>query len=45
MRKPCPKEFLADVIAMAQKGCQSAAQVARTFGVSESCPPGSDRRP
>jgi transposase len=35
--KPFPKEFRADVIAVARRGDQSIAQVARSFGVSESC--------
>ncbi len=37
MPKPFPKEFRRDVIAVARKGDQSVAQVARSFGVSESC--------
>ena len=37
MPKPFPKEFRADVIAVARKGDQSIARVARSFGVSESC--------
>jgi transposase-like protein len=37
MPKPFPKEFRADVIAVARQGDQSMAQVARSFGVSESC--------
>ena len=37
MPKPFPKEFRADVIAVARRGDQSVAQVARSFGVSESC--------
>ncbi len=37
MPKPFPKEFRADVIAVARKGDQSIAQVARSFGISESC--------
>jgi len=37
MPKPFPQEFRADVIAVARKGDQSVAQVARSFGVSESC--------
>ncbi len=37
MPKPFPKEFRADVIAVARRGDQSIAQVARSFGVSESC--------
>ena len=32
-----PKEFRRDVIAVARQGDQSIAQVARSFGVSESC--------
>jgi transposase-like protein len=35
--KPFPKEFRADVIAVARQGDQSIAQVARSFGISESC--------
>jgi transposase-like protein len=35
--KPFPKEFRRDVIAVARQGDQSIAQVARNFGVSESC--------
>ena len=37
MPKPFPKEFRRDVIAVARQGDQSIAQVARNFGVSESC--------
>ena len=37
MPKPFPKEFWRDVIAVARQGNQSIAQVARSFGVSESC--------
>ena len=37
MPKPLPKEFRADVIAVARQGDQSIAQVARSFGISESC--------
>jgi transposase-like protein len=37
MPTPYPKEFRRDVIAVARKGDQSVAQVARSFGVSESC--------
>ena len=37
MPKPFPKEFRADVIAVARQGDQSMAQVARSFGISESC--------
>jgi transposase-like protein len=35
---PYPKEFSDDVIAVARKGDQSIAQVAKSFGISESCP-------
>jgi transposase-like protein len=35
--KPFPKEFRRDVIAVARQGDQSRAQVARSFGISESC--------
>jgi transposase len=35
--KPFPAEFRRDVIAVARKGEASVAQVARDFGVSESC--------
>jgi transposase len=34
---PYPKEFRRDVIAVARQGGQSIAQVARSFGISESC--------
>ena len=37
MPKPFPAEFRRDVIAVARKGEASIAQVARDFGVSESC--------
>jgi transposase-like protein len=37
MPTPYPKEFRRDVIAVARRGDQSIAQVARSFGVSESC--------
>ena len=37
MPTPYPKEFRRDVIAVARKGDQSIAQVARSFGISESC--------
>ena len=36
MPKPFPKEFRRDVIAVARQSDQSIAQVARSFGVSES---------
>jgi transposase len=35
--KPFPREFRRDVIAVARQGNQSIAQVARNFGISESC--------
>jgi transposase len=34
---PYPKEFRRDVVAVARQGAQSRAQVARAFGISESC--------
>jgi transposase len=34
---PYPKEFRRDVVAIARQGDQSRAQVARSFGISESC--------
>ncbi|MCW2611978.1 MAG: transposase, partial [Cryptosporangiaceae bacterium] len=37
MPTPYPKEFGRDVIAVARQGDQSVAQVARSFGISESC--------
>ncbi len=37
MPNPYPKEFRRDVIAVARQGDQSVAQVARSFGISESC--------
>ena len=37
MPKPFPAEFRRDVIAVARKSEASIAQVARDFGVSESC--------
>ena len=37
MPKPFPTEFRRDVIAVARQGDQSIAQVARSFGISESC--------
>lgn len=36
MPKPFPKEFRRDVVAVARQGDQSRAQVARSFGISES---------
>jgi len=35
--KPFPPEFRRDVIAVARKGEASISQVARYFGISESC--------
>jgi transposase len=35
--KPFPAEFRRDVIAVARKGEASVAQIARDFGISESC--------
>jgi len=35
--KPFPKEFRRDVIAVAREGDRSIAEVARSFGISESC--------
>jgi transposase len=35
--KPFPAEFHRDVIAVARKGEASIAQIARDFGISESC--------
>jgi transposase len=35
--KPFPKEFRRDVIAVARKGEAPISQVARDFGISESC--------
>ena len=37
MPTPYPKEFRRDVIAVARKGEQSIPQIARSFGISESC--------
>ena len=37
MPKPFPAEFRRDVIAVARKGETSVSQVARDFGISESC--------
>jgi transposase len=34
---PYPKEFRRDVVAVARKGELTIAQIARDFGVSESC--------
>jgi transposase len=35
--KPFPEEFRRDVIAVARQGDQSITQVAKSFGVSQSC--------
>jgi len=35
--KPYPAEFRRDVIAVARKGEASIAQIARDFGISETC--------
>ena len=37
MPTPYPREFRRDVIAVARQGRQPMAQVARSFGISESC--------
>ena len=37
MPKPFPADFRRDVIAVARKGEASVSQVARDFGISESC--------
>ena len=37
MPKPYPAEFRRDVIAVARKGEASVAQVAKDFGISETC--------
>lgn len=37
MPKPFPQEFRRDVIAVARQGDKSIAQVARSFGISQSC--------
>ena len=37
MPKPFPAEFYRDVIAVARKGEASVAQIARDFGISETC--------
>jgi transposase len=38
MSKAFPREFRDDVVAVARKGEASIAQIAKDFGVSESCP-------
>ena len=37
MPKPFPIEFRRDVVVVARQGDRSMAQVARSFGISESC--------
>ena len=37
MPKALPKEFRRDVVAVARKGEASVSQVAKDFGISESC--------
>jgi len=37
MPTPYPQEFRRDVMAVARKGDQTVAQVARSFGIPESC--------
>ncbi|MBL8932161.1 MAG: transposase [Kineosporiaceae bacterium] len=37
MPKPFPKEFGDDVVAVARRGEASVAQVAKDFGICESC--------
>ena len=37
MPKPFPAEFRRDVIAVARQGGRSRAEIARSFGISESC--------
>ena len=37
MPKPYPREFRDDVVAVARKGEASLAQIAKDFGISESC--------
>lgn len=39
MPKPFPRESRSDVIAVARQGDRSISQVARSFGVSDSCLP------
>ena len=38
MPTPYPEEFRRDVIAVARQGDQSIAKVAKSFGISETCP-------
>lgn len=37
MPKPHPKEFRDDVVAVARRGDAPIAQIAKDFGISESC--------
>lgn len=37
MPRPHPKEFRDDVVAVARRGEASIAQIAKDFGISESC--------
>ena len=37
MPTPFPKEFRRDVVAVARKGEQTRARVAKSFGISDSC--------
>jgi Transposase and inactivated derivatives len=37
MPKPHPREFRDDVVAVARKGAAPIAQIAKDFGISESC--------
>jgi transposase len=37
MPKPYPREFRADVVAVARKNESSLKQIAKDFGISESC--------
>lgn len=37
MPKAFPKEFRADVVAVARKGFAPISQVAKDFGISEAC--------
>ena len=37
MPRPYPREFREDVVAVARRGEASTAQVAKDFGISESC--------
>jgi transposase len=37
MPKPFPKEFRRDVVAVARKGEAPLSQIAKDFGISESC--------